>query len=63
MFQDKERLALCFIRKLRVSQTWWLPLVILATWEVEIERLWFEASLGKKIARSYLKNQDGDTQL
>jgi hypothetical protein len=27
--------------------------VILATWEVEIGGTWFEACLGKKLARSY----------
>jgi hypothetical protein len=34
---------------------WWLIPVVPATWEAEIGELWFEASSGKKLARSYFK--------
>jgi hypothetical protein len=33
------------------GQTWWLTLIIPAIQEAEIERLKFEANLGKKLAR------------
>jgi hypothetical protein len=36
---------------------WWLVPVIPATWEVEIEGLWLEVSLGKMLARPFPEEQ------
>jgi hypothetical protein len=42
---------LCFITQRRVLVA--LP-VILTTWEIEIGKIWFETSLGKKLLRPHL---------
>jgi hypothetical protein len=52
-YEDSE---LILIKNLVHSQEHWLTFGIPATWDVETGELQFRASLGKSLARSYLKN-------
>jgi hypothetical protein len=42
-------------QKMGVGWVQWLILIVPATWKMEIGELWFEANLGKKLARAYFK--------